>query len=360
MPFLGEIFNHVLTEEIDELHYGNITLSKNSNLSNIGNVTCYYKSHAIAFYNDIKSLLNQTELDIVYNDENLTFEIFNFKFKIACFSTYYSSSYYNIFPYCIFGDTPYSSSSGSTITLKDTFYVNPASSTSGDSVDITTPSYYHTNCALLSIVKMFNTRNEVNYTLHLYYNTNFICLQYISTYGAKIPLITIIKGQTPDDIDIVYASASCNSMNNLSNQEHYHTLYNASAKKYIHHSSTNVFMNTGTDGFTDMNVFPNKARLRNIGNISEYNDPSYTGLNKVYLNKFTAFGGIIKFDNVYEVSRTNQNDEYDTQFDLDAQYTINDENYYCPGDNFRFLPNVYKNNIETFSYSKCHRLLLKI
>lgn len=356
MPFLGQQFYHTLdAAETETLSRGSITIHGTETSG-----TAYYKSHARIMYNDIKKMLENTNLEIIYDDENFIFNIFGFKFKIVCISSNYNGDDYNIRPYCIYmnGTTTYITSNRY---LCDTFYFDTTITSSPSNItDISNANNYYNYGDLLSIIKNYSTRNEVDYTIHLYYNTNFICLQYISTYGAKIPLITLIQGHTPDGANIVYASASCNAKNSSSNQQHYHTLYNASAECYINREYSNLYMGSGTNGFFDMRIHPYKPYLRRLGLASEYKDNSYTGVNKVYLNEFTAFGGIVQFDNVYDVARINQGGDYDSHFDLDSQYTINEENYYCPGDNFRFLSNVNTNYRTILSFSNCHRLLLKI
>lgn len=362
MPFLGEKFYHVLENQIDTFEDCNITMT-NIEPTNT-NASCYYKSHAIALYNDIKSLLQKTNIEnIIYNDDTLTFNIFGFSFSIICFSNAYHNNssylkYYSIIPYCLFRNKSYNTNS----TLMDTFKmpINSQVSNVNNPNDIANNQLYNSKGYLLSIINNWGTRNEVDYTLHLYYNTNFICLQYISARGAKIPLITLIQGHTQDNVNIIYACASCNSICSDASYMHYHTLYNTTADCEIYHNYY-IYNRDGDYGLFDKNIFPLKKYLKTIGLNSEIKDASYTGLNKVYLNKLTACGGIITFDNIYDVTRINSGEEYESQFDLDTQYTINEENYYCPGDNFRYLTIVSNNNVTNAGNTyAAHRLLLKI
>ena len=65
------------------------------------------------------------------------------------------------------------------------------------------------------------------------------------------------------------------------------------------------------------NVYKNMASL-----IPESKD--------VFLNKLTAFGGLITFDNVFDVTRYNASN-LPCQILTNTLYTINNNNYYCPG-----------------------------
>ena len=62
----------------------------------------------------------------------------------------------------------------------------------------------------------------------------------------------------------------------------------------------------------------------------------------VFMNNLTAYGGMITFNNVFDVSRITT-DNLPSQISTNALYTINGENYYCPGAS---IPH-YNNNSNT-------------
>ena len=94
MPYLSKNFSNVITDFTKQ----NWTYEKRAGEE----ITVNYsylrelKSHTTAFYNNLKSLLNQiSSVQITFDDDNCTFNIFGIELLVKCLSSYSSGKFIN-------------------------------------------------------------------------------------------------------------------------------------------------------------------------------------------------------------------------------------------------------------------------
>ena len=121
-----------------------------------------------------------------------------------------------------------------------------------------------------------------------------------------------------EHIDITYKEF----IDNICNTRGQH---NVDKNKYYDYlPSISNYSKLGAGNFIfDMTQYPSSNILIKLSSDGAVNTD-------IFLNKLTAFGGIITFDNVFDVTRNNY-DKLPCQILTKTSYTINGDNYYCPG-----------------------------
>lgn len=327
MPYLCKTFNHKISDSSSnswdyEKKTGEV-ITYNSCMSE-------RKGYTDQFFADLKELLQQTNLTITFDDENNSFNVFDMDFLLRCVNSNTNDSYWthpSYYTYCgvrpiiilpRVSDAIATNTTSINSNLEDCSY-SYISNTSSNKAN-SNNSYHWINC---NTSPNDEIKKQVNYAIKIYYNTNYIVCSYISFNGYEIPLFCFIQGEiVTTKQKAVYL---CTCMNNY-NPNQYHKIaipsQNTDKTKYYDYLP-DIKNYTKLDNIFDRIKYPSiniLTKLLNNGNIND----------DVFLNKVTAFGGIISFDNVFDVSRINT-DNLPAQILTRTVYTINENDYYCPG-----------------------------
>lgn len=337
MPYISKTFNHVIADSsLNTWTYEKTT-----------NEIITYKSYCIErkgytdqFFIDLKEVLQQTNLTITFDDENNIFNIFDIDFMLKCLDSAHS--------YWV--DLNYYKYSGVRPVI-----ILPRISTADDSRN---PQYSLENFGYGSMVYNssnyipYNNENhwincntspndevkrQVNYTIKIYYNTNYIICSYISFNGYEVPLFCFIQGEIVTTKEKAVYLSSC--INNYQENNQYHKIaipsQNTDKTKYYDYlpsiSNVNKLGNNTIDAIFDKTIYPSSSIIAKLSSDGTVNSD-------VFMNNLTAYGGMITFNNVFDVSRITT-DNLPSQISANALYTINGENYYCPGASIPYYNN---------------------
>ena len=333
MPYLSKNFSSVITDFTKQnWTYERRTREKITVNSYLGEL----KSHTTDFYNNLKSLLNQiSSVQITFDDDNCTFNIFGIELLVKCLSSYSSgkfnnnSEYDGIFPSIILPRL--STFENSTSSSANAFPNNNIVQYYGlCRSDIFIAAYY----SMIAYRASENIQQQVNYGIKVWYNKNYVMCNYISYSGNEYPLFCLIQGKCVNQSNKkpVYISANPNIKENNSNHFYYNHYIvipemNLDKTKYYDYlpNLTNYDNSSYSHGnFLDYKYFPNSNIMRKVSESDSINSD-------VYLTNATAFGGIVQFDNVYNISRVNNEGSLSPQFNPNSYYEIDSEQYYYPG-----------------------------
>ena len=329
MPYLSKTFNHVIADSsVNTWSYE----KRKDEIINFSSFLKERKGYTDQFFTDLKEMLQQTNLTITFDDENNTFNVFDMDFMVRCISSNINTSYWEHPSYYMYqGVRPFiilprmqdakDSSDGSNInsSLEGLTYGRAYHNSTSANASLNNEQYWiHANGADDAI------KRQVGYTIKIYYNTNYIICSYISFSGYEIPLFCFIQGEIiTTKQKAVYLSSSINSYYNYL----YHKIaipsQNTDKNKYYDYlpSISNCYK---TNSYVfDATRYPSSNILIKLSSDGAVNTD-------IFLNKLTAFGGIITFDNVFDVTRDNV-DKLPCQILTKTSYTINGDNYYCPG-----------------------------
>lgn len=330
MPYLSKTFNHIIADSsVNTWDYEKRT----GEIITFKTYLKERKGYTDQFFADLKEMLQQTNLTITFDDDNNTFNVFDMDFMVKCISSYTDDRFWtdsNYYSYC--GVRP--------------FIILPRISNAEDDYNSNVNSsleslanglaFYYSN---LSTARFNNTfywihantpddafKRQVSYTIKIYYNTNYIICSYISFSGYEIPLFCFIQGEIiTTKQKAVYLSTSINSNYNYLFHKIAIPSQNTDKNKYYDYlPSINNFSKLGAYNYIfDKTEYPSANILTKLSS----NDTINTD---VFLNKLTAFGGLITFDNVFDITRYNASN-LPCQILTNTLYTINNNNYYCPG-----------------------------
>ena len=341
MPYLSKNFSNVITDFTKQ----NWTYEKRTGEEIT--VTSYLgelKSHTANFYNNLKSLLNQiSSVQITFDDDNCTFNIFGIELLVKCLSSNSSGKFNNnheydgIFPSIIlprlstFSNYPYQNA--------DAFPMYniiqyPVINNSSYCIFL---ARYHSMVAYKSPE---NIQQQVSYGIKIWYNKNYIMCNYISYSGNEYPLFCLIQGKCVNQSNKkpIYVSANTNIKQNIKQNNnvfiynHYSVIPEMNLDKtkyydYLPRLSNYDNSSSSHGNFLDYKYFPNSNIMRKVSESDSINSD-------VYLTNATAFGGIVQFDNVYNISRVNDEGSLSPQFNPNSYYEIDSEQYYYPGYTF--------------------------
>lgn len=335
MPYLSKNFSSVITDFTKQnWTYERRTGEEITVNSYLGEL----KSHTVNFYNNLKSLLNQiSSVQITFDDDNCTFNIFGIELLVKCLSSYSSekfsnnNSYDGIFPSIILPRL--STFQNSMSSREHSFPMNNITQYPGlgNSSYSSYLALYHSMVAYSSPE---NIQQQVSYGIKIWYNKNYVMCNYISYSGNEYPLFCLIQGKCVNQSNKkpVYVSANPNVREN--NDAHfYYNHYivipemNLDKTKYYNYlpNLANYDNSSYSNGnFLDYKYFPNSNIMRKISESDSINSD-------VYLTNATAFGGIVQFDNVYNINRVNNEGSLSPQFNPNSYYEIDSEQYYYPG-----------------------------
>ena len=330
MPYLSKTFNHVIADSsVNTWDYekrtGEIITFKN-NLKE-------RKGYTDQFFVDLKEMLQQTNLTITFDDDNNTFNVFDMDFMVKCISSctediYWTNSTYYTYcgvrPFIILPrisnaeDNRNSSSINSSLEslINSYAFYNSLTTTCFNN----TYHWIHANTPDDAI------KRQVSYTIKIYYNTNYIICSYISFSGYEVPLFCFIQGEIiTTKQKAVYLSSSINSNDNYLFHKIAIPSQNTDKNKYYDYlpSISNYSKLGAYNNIFDRTEYPNANILTKLSSNNAINTD-------IFLNKLTAFGGLITFDNVFDVTRYNASN-LPCQILTNTLYTINNNNYYCPG-----------------------------
>lgn len=335
MPYLSKNFSSVITDFTKQ----NWTYEKRTGEEiTVNSYLGELKSHTANFYNNLKSLLNQiSSVQITFDDDNCTFNIFGIELLVKCLSYYSSgkfdnnSEYDGIFPSIIlprlsnFGTGTYSNENAFPM-YNITQYPGLGNSSPAHYL-----AQYHSMVAYNSPE---NIQQQVSYGIKIWYNKNYIMCNYISYSGNEYPLFCLIQGKCVNQSNKkpVYVSANPNIQENNSSRfyyNHYIVIPEMNLDKTKYYDYLPVLpnynnSNSSNGNFLDYKYFPRASIMKKISESDSINSD-------VYLTNATAFGGIVQFDNVYNISRVNDEGSLSPQFNPNSYYEIDSEQYYYPG-----------------------------
>ena len=335
MPYLSKNFSSVITDFTkQDWIYEKRTGEEITVTSYQGEL----KSHTVNFYNNLKSLLNQiSSVQITFDDDNCTFNIFGIELLVKCLSSYSSGKFSNnnsrdgIFPSIILPRL--STFNNNYSPNENAFPRNNIIQYPGisDSSGSTYLALWHSMVAYNSPE---NVQQQVSYGIKIWYNKNYVMCNYISYTGNEYPLFCLIQGKCVNQSNKkpVYISANPNIKENTSSYFYYNHYIvipemNLDKTKYYDYlpNLTNYDNSSYSHGnFLDFKYFPNSNIMRKVSESDSINSD-------VYLTNATAFGGIVQFDNVYNISRVNNEGSLSPQFNPNSYYEIDSEQYYYPG-----------------------------
>lgn len=330
MPYLSKTFNHVISDSsVNSWNYEKRT----GEIITFKSYLQERKGYTDQFFTDLKEMLQQTDLTITFDDDNNIFNIFDMDFMVKCINSntatghWTNPSYYTyqgVRPFIILPriqNAEDSTNSNANTSLESLAHGHAFHTSYSSTVDLNNNNYWiHANTPDDAI------KRQVSYTIKIYYNTNYIICSYISFSGYEIPLFCFIQGEIiTTKQKAVYLTASINSI-----------------KSYLYHKIAIPSQNTDKNKYYD--YLPSISNVNKFGAYNYIFDkteyPSSNILSKlssnetintdIFLNKVTAFGGLITFDNVFDVTRYNH-DGLPCQILTKTLYTINGDNYYCPG-----------------------------
>ena len=307
-----------------------------------------YKEASQFFFEDLKEMLEKTGIPITFSEEYTYetntecpyFEMFGLRFPIFVWNANY------------YGDARYGYGNFSVVPIVTRTGAYDVSN------EIKIIGSWQSNSSVLgnniqsSICTSYLNRLEIEYSINIVYNDNWIIVSYTSHTGLKFPLFSLIKGRDINNKEVVYISANPNACysnrggSTVSCPTYHHLVW--TENWYLHEYSGYVRI-------------PNSDSLRTCSSSPNYNGNIFLKLsqpdtiagiaisdNKIQLMEPICCGNRVFFDNMYVVPDT---------VNVDAYYTINNELYYCPGDYVVLMDMQY--NASNMATQAC-RFLLKM
>ena len=327
MPIIREIFNETITDHttsksiqipITTKVFPQTTLDSNIAISSIIGVT-------ENFFKNLKYCLQETGLNISFDDAEYSFTVFGMKFYCLCYSPYPGTSV-------------------------DTYVVIPSIHRYGGK--ITGHPFNSSGNAYFGISKAativeYNS-NDLMYQINIHYNTNFLYI----TYGSKVninatyPLCCIIKCQTINGDECLYTSLNPNvwgntTTSNMITNYHIITMVDKPFINYPSYNNVNITKGTGTNETSDtVNLF---TRINHQANgLQNFFDKEKI----IKIQPICVQGLIIFGDNCISAP-------YDM---TPGYYEIDGETYFCPGDD---MYNALTVGIPSH-INYCQKIMLKI
>lgn len=267
------------------------------------------------FYNNLKETLQHTTLEnITYYDDDLSIKIFGINLKFACAQNSDSTSNYYCTPIAI------EQFIGSNGILHNDRYIK--SRMEYKTITSTTDKNVRT----------------ISYGIKVYYNNNFIICNYESYLRFEIPIFCIIQGNANNSSKKVTYLGQCPNVVGIDDSSYevfYHRLVipdESSEYDSVFPNANNVvlynqtfFNDTQVHYIFDADVYPNRLILNTLYDTD-------TQFQSVYMKKLTSWNGLVQYNNVYDVS-TKIDGSYEniSKITTNSVYTINGNQYYCPG-----------------------------
>ena len=333
MPYLSKNFSSVITDFTkQDWTYEKRTGEEITVNSYLGEL----KSHTTAFYNNLKSLLNQiSSVQITFDDDNCTFNIFGIELLVKCLSSYSSGTFRNNYEYDgIFPSIILPRLSTFENSTQSREYSFPRNNIVQHPCITNSTTFIAQYYSMVAYEAPENIQQQVNYGIKVWYNKNYVMCNYISYSGNEYPLFCLIQGKCVNQSNKkpVYVSANPNIQENSSSYFYYNHYIvipemNLDKTKYYDYLPVlpHYTNSSNSDGnFLDFKYFPKANIMKKISESDSINSD-------VYLTNATAFGGIVQFDNVYNISRANDEGSLSPQFNPNSYYEIDSEQYYYPG-----------------------------
>lgn len=367
MPFISREFTHTLENYNAVNSYYN-----HGNSNGITTVSNNVLKASQFFFDDLKTLIEEEiDSDIL----NITFSE-NLEYVVANSNTKIAIPYINVFNLKISPLVASANNNTSTNPMLVPWMLRNNGSSVGErhyKENITLADSNNNSVYAKAKINKSATEFEINYIIEIYYNTDFLIIDYRPYHDKtiKFTMCCLIKGVDINNKDVVYESGGCNTISNnvpnapsngttLShNWETYHkiswpeypfgNLYTKSSTYYPENdnnyptSHSNTF-NTKRTLFIDLiNNTADCTKLHDSGITHEKS----TEDNVILYKPYCCNGNIEFSDNILTGP---------TSLTLDTEYVINGETYYCPGDYTAIMAQQNESTYEKYSM----RFLLKL
>lgn len=302
------------------------------------NIDVVYQEASNYFFQDLKEMLELTGLPVAFS-ENVTynasgecphFEIFGIQIPFAVRLTNSKAANYGVTP-CFYRTGEYSVASSFKYTSKNNMSI------SGNT--------------LASMVRSATDNLNLEYTINIEYNDNFIIATYTTIGGLKFPMFCLIKGYDINGKQVVYYSASMNSASTGSqsdtNSIMYHRLCWAENWNFNPYNGNYRTPNADVGYPAKVNVTSDDYLFVNLQDIDAASGVQSLD-SRIQLMQPICCNNKVFFDNLYVVPKT---------VNIDTFYTINNDLYYCPGDYLAKI-NLENNAANAATYGL--RFILKV
>lgn len=365
MPFISREFTHTLENYNTTSSYYNYGKPESNAKGTISNIL----KASQFFFNDLKTLIEEEiDSDIL----NITFSE-NLEYVVANSDTGITIPYLNVFGLKISPVVLSNNRNNTMNTMVIPCMLRYNGNSSGErhyknNSTVNDASNYSVY-AKAKINKNV-TEYEINYTIELYYNKDFLIIDYRPYHDKtiKFTMCCLIKGKDINDKDVVYESGGCNTIcsngpstsatdyykwatyHKISWPEYpYGNLYTKSSTYYP--NDTNYYPTSHSDTFnSSATLFIDL--INNIANNTKLHDSGITyeksSDNNFILYKPYCCNGNIEFSDNILTGPLN--------LTLDTEYIINGETYYCPGD---YVGIMCQQN-DSFYNTNSMRFLLKL
>ena len=357
MPFISQEFTHTIESYNTTTLYYHYKNPKDNYVQAIDQASLEASQH---FFNDLKSMLEQTGLDITYsenleytNETNVVTPSFNFyglSFS-PIVAKAYASKECTLLPFIV---RHYTSLGLGCYRVYTVINSNAIKGTLGHkariSRDVSEQIY------------------EINYTIEIYYNTDFLIINY-RPYGdktIKFTMCCLIKGVDINDKVVMYESGGCNTFMgtqsaSFSLNDHswglHHRLTWADSPYLNPYNSETMYPSESNDYATrhdvDINandliffdLCNNRYATHDSGIKRTADSPDDVVLYRVYCCR----GNVIFSDNILTGP---------IRLSLDTIYVVNGEEYYCPGDYTSIMESI--SDSSSYQDTRTMRFLLKL
>lgn len=314
MPFLSKHFTFDYDFSSVKPVYCTTRLNRTSEAVKASDSFFHRPTLSAMFYNNLKETLQHTTLEnITYYDDDLCIKIFGINLKFACAQYPGDTSNY----YC----TP--------IAIEQ--FIDSAGLLHGT-------KYIKRNMEYKTITSTTDKSiKNISYGIKVYYNNNFIICNYESYLRFEIPIFCIIQGNTINSSKKVAYLGQCPNVVGV--DDNYDTFYHRlvipnesseydsvfpNTENKVLYNQT-FFNDTQVHYIFDADVYPNRKILNTLYDTD-------TQFQSVYMKKLTSWNGLVQYNNVYDVS-TKIDGSYEniSKITTNSVYTINGNQYYCPG-----------------------------
>lgn len=319
MPFISQNFHHVMET------YTAVKAGIYDYTGALKTVTYTYKEPSELFWNDLKSMLENIPLDITFSDNDTyeasvmapSFKLWDLDFSSMVFLVSSNTASYSLIPYIL------------------RHYENSPIQHSFKYVDGGTASHSDYIPPKARINKNNTEYKELDYTIEIRYNTDFLLIEYrpYADKTIKFTMCCLIKGIDINGKTVIYESGGCNtySATSLLSSAYHWTTYH----KLVWNENPKVNPYTGSHSYPAYNSTVNIDR-NSISNTVIFMDlvnNTYTvhtskitlgADNNIAFQKPICCWGRVSFSDNILTGPTN--------LTVDTDYEINGETYYCPGD----------------------------
>lgn len=319
MPHISQNFHHVMDS------YTKVAAGLYDYTGALKNISYLYKEPSELFWNDLKSMLENLPLDITFSEhsdyvaskQTPYFQIWGLDFSPTVLLASAHTSSYSLIP------------------IMHRHYEYSPLQYSFKFIDAGTANHSTYILPNARINKSNTEYMEIDYTIEIRYNTDFLLIEYrpYADKTIKFTMCCLIKGIDINGKEVVYASGGCNTYGTASP---YSSAYNwTTYHKLIWCESPKLNPYTGSYSYPAYDTTVNIDRSSLSSNIifMDLVNNTYTlhsskiqlGTdNNIALQKPICCWGRVTFSDDILTDPIN--------LTVDTDYEINGETYYCPGD----------------------------